>query len=186
MIEEIWKTIEGYPNYEVSNLGNVRSLNFHREKKSKIMKQRVNRCGYKYLLLCKDGKHKTFTVHQLVAKAFIQNTYNHPVVNHKDENKQNNCVNNLEWCTHKYNSNYGTAIERQKQNPNIKSCLGKFGKEHPNSKPINQYTKDGKLIRIWDSRADIGRELGINMSHISSCVNGKRKTAYGFIWKHAS
>lgn len=181
MIEEIWKTIEGYPNYEVSNLGNVRSLNFHKEKKIKLKTPTKNKFGYLRILLWKDGKPKLQSIHRLVAKAFIPNPDNLPQVNHKDENKQNNCVDNLEWCTASYNINYGTRTERVKQNR-----TNKQGKEHHLSKPINQYTENGKFIKMWDNTMDIQREFGFYQSNICACANGKKNSAYGFIWKYAS
>ena len=182
MKEEIWKSIEGYPNYEVSNLGNVRSLNYHRENKIKFLNPYVSN-GYQIVSLCKDGKQKRFLVHRLVAQAFISNPNNHPEVNHKDENKQNNCVDNLEWCTREYNINYGTRTEQVKQHSN-KPSLGKFGKEHHRSKIVYQYTKDGVFIKNWYGTCEIERELGYNKRHISSCALGKIKSAYGFIWRY--
>ena len=111
-MNEIWKDIPGYEGkYEVSNLGNVRSLNYNRSGEPKLLKQgNVN--GYKVVILYKDGKKKTCNVHRLVAMTFIPNPDNLPIVNHKDEDKSNNNVNNLEWCTYKYNNTYGTARER--------------------------------------------------------------------------
>ena len=91
-MEEIWKIIEGYPNYMVSNKGRVKSLNYHRERKEKIMENKKTKTGYLRITLNKNGKYKTFAVHRLVAEAFIPNPNNLPEVNHKDENKQNNFV----------------------------------------------------------------------------------------------
>ena len=100
---EIWKEIEGYAGlYEVSNCGNIRSLKFGRK-----LNPVVNSSGYKLISLSKEGKRKSFSVHRLVAEAFIPNYNNYPCINHKDENKTNNQVSNLEWCTQKYNCNYG-------------------------------------------------------------------------------
>lgn len=100
---EIWKEIEGYAGlYEVSNWGNIRSLKFGRK-----LNPAVNSSGYKLISLSKEGKSKSFSVHRLVAEAFIPNSNNYPCINHKDENKTNNHVGNLEWCTQKYNCNYG-------------------------------------------------------------------------------
>lgn len=126
-MEEIWKDIAGYEGlYQVSNLGRVKSLDrtvqyFRNGKletkifKSKIMKQNYTSAGYLMIYLRKDGKDKYNAVHRLVAQAFIPNPNNLPCVNHKDEVKDNNSVNNLEWCTHIYNCNYGTAIERMRK-----------------------------------------------------------------------
>ena len=112
MSNEIWKDIEGYEGlYQVSNKGRVKS--FHG--KGRIMKPGTHPLGYKVVPLTKDGETNTKQVHRLVAQAFIPNPENLPVINHKDENPSNNNVENLEWCTQKYNLNYGTCQERKKK-----------------------------------------------------------------------
>ena len=195
-MEEIWKDIEGYESlYMVSSLGRVKSLGNGNSNKSKlkIMKTTLNHKGYPMIKLCKEGVGKGFSVHRLVAKAFIPNPNNLPQVNHKDENKQNNCVENLEWCTNEYNHNYGTRIERVRQkqigNPNMKSGLGKFGILNGNSRPILQFSKDWDFIKKWDSIADSSRGIGKPykgcVSTISGCCAGKKKTAYGYKWGYA-
>lgn len=122
---EEWKDIEGYEGlYQVSNLGRVKSLWFDKEK---ILKAYKNRYGYLCIGLCKYGKKKTYKIHRLVASAFIENSNNYPEVNHKDEVKTNNNVNNLEWCTREYNHNFGTRNQRvaeknsavQRNNPKV-------------------------------------------------------------------
>lgn len=123
-MDEIWKPVVGYEGlYEVSNLGRVRSVDRYvrfgrwgdngqtRLRKSQLISPKIDE-GYYRVNLNKDGHQKMFKVHRLVAMAFIPNPDNLPVVNHKDENRLNNCVNNLEWCTQQYNSVYGTSIER--------------------------------------------------------------------------
>lgn len=106
---EEWKDITGYEGlYQVSNLGRVR-------RSGKILKGGYNNKGYHTINLCKNGISKSFFVHRLVAIAFIPNPNNFPIVNHKDENPKNNCVDNLEWCTKSYNATYGTAKERKAQ-----------------------------------------------------------------------
>lgn len=121
---EVWKDIQGYEGlYQVSNLGRVRSLEritkrFNGFKiceykdGNKILKLSKNNKGYLTIGLCKDGKEKKCKVHRLVAQAFIPNLYGLPQINHKDENKENNIVSNLEWCNNKYNSSYGTRGKR--------------------------------------------------------------------------
>lgn len=190
-MEEIWKDIKGYEGlYQVSNLGRVKSLGNGNSNRSKlkIMKTTLSHKGYPMITLRKDDKSKTFSVHRLVAIHFIPNPDNLPQVNHIDEVKTNNRIDNLEWCTNEYNHNYGTRIERVRQkqigNPKMKTCLGKFGKDHHTSKPIVQLTMDGKLVRIWFSAADAIRENGYDKSSVSSCCTGKRKTAYGYKWMH--
>lgn len=189
MTEE-WKDIEGYENlYQVSNLGRVKSLGNGKSNKSKlkIMKTNLNHKGYPMISLCKDGKSKGYSVHRLVAQAFIPNPDNLPQINHKDEDKTNNRVENLEWCTNEYNHNYGTRIERVRQkqigNPKMKTCLGKFGKDNPTSKPIIQFTMDGELVRMWFAAKDAQREMGYNDKSISQCCNGNRHTHKGFKWE---
>lgn len=117
-MEEEWRTIKDYSNYQVSNLGNLKSLNYHQTGNEKLLKpHKVS--GHLQVPLSKNGKIKMFFVHRLVAQTFIPNPNNYPIINHKDENPLNNCVDNLEWCTHKYNSNYGTCKERiSKSNTN--------------------------------------------------------------------
>ena len=189
MENEIWKPIEGYEGlYEVSSLGNVRSLGNGNStcslrKRTKVLYQGKHRLGYKNVSLCKNSKPKMHYVHRLVATAFIPNPNNLPEVNHKDEDKTNNCVENLEWCTREYNINYGVRTEKQIQHPN--SMCGRIGKKNHNSKPINQYTKDGKFIEMWDSCMDVQRELNFNNANINKCLIGIYKSAYGYIWKYA-
>lgn len=108
-MEEIWKGIKGYEGkYQVSNLGKVKTLNYHRSCKERILKNLINTHGYLYVILSKNCICKNLTIHRLVAAAFIDNPENLPEVNHIDENKTNNCVSNLEFCNRKYNINFGT------------------------------------------------------------------------------
>ena len=109
-----WRDIEGYEGlYQVSNLGRVRSLNCRGHKGCiGILTPRLDGKGYEMVALYKEGKARNTKIHRLVAQAFIPNPNNYPQVNHKDENKTNNDVKNLEWCTNEYNHNYGTRNER--------------------------------------------------------------------------
>ena len=108
---EIWKDILGYEGlYQVSNYGRVRSLKYGKEK---ILKQQINTDGYLHIDLYKNKKRKNYNVHRLVTIAFLENPNNYPQVNHKDENKQNNHIDNLEWCDYKYNCNYGTRKNKR-------------------------------------------------------------------------
>ena len=160
-MEEIWKDIKGYEGlYQVSNLGRVKS--FHgRTEKEKIL-QPNNKSKYSQLLLVKDKKRKIAHVHRLVAEAFIPNTENKPQVNHKDENRKNNRVDNLEWCDCSYNIIYSQG------------------------KKVLQYDKDGNFIKEWDCMRDAERQLGINCTNISACCRRKHKcrTAGGYIWRY--
>lgn len=174
-MDEIWKDIEGYEGkYEVSNLGNVRSLNYRGTGGIKLLKQGTTR-GYKLTCLYKNGKGKQYWVHRLVAIAFIPNPNNLPVVNHKDENPSNNNVNNLEWCTQEYNINYGTA--RKRASESIR------GENHPlYGKHLSKETK--KKI----SKSNKGKNKGKHRSEetkkkISKSLRGENSPFYG---KHLS
>lgn len=179
--EEIWKDIEGYEGlYQVSNMGRVKSLE-RKAKNGMRIKERIKkvklRKGY-YALELSDvnGNKKTYNVHRLVAQAFLPNPDNLQCINHRDENTLNNMVDNLEWCTHKYNVNYGTCIERRS-----KKCIN--GKR---ARKINQLTLDREFIREWASAREVQRQLGFSQAHISKCCNGKYRQSYGFIWEYAA
>lgn len=184
-IEE-WKDIEGYEGlYQVSNLGNVKSLEKTRignggsivPVKERILKASKDSKGYLQVKLFKDEKPKTYKVHRLVASAFLPNPDNLPQVNHKDENPSNNRVDNLEWCSAKYNSNYGTRNER----------VAKSLTNHPmKSKKVAQIDKHtGQIIKIWESFNECNRK-GFFQNAVNECCRGKRKTYKGFIWKYLS
>lgn len=174
-MKEIWKQIKGYEGlYEISNKGRVRSMaRWQTCGKAKywvkaiIMKQEITRHYYK-VDLCKNGKHHTYRVNRLVAQAFIPNPNHYPEVNHKDENKLNNCADNLEWCTHSYNSEYGHHRER------VTKAI---------SKRVGQYTLDGKLVKIWPSTHEAGRH-GYNQRHVCECCNGIYKKHAGYKWRY--
>ena len=155
---EVFKDVPGYEElYQVSNLGNVKSLIT-----GKILSPGINTCGYLHVILCKNGKQKYYLIHRLVAQAFIPNPDNYPEVNHKDKNRQNNCVDNLEWCTTQYNVEYSRA------------------------KQVAQYDLNGNLIATWKSVREIERQTGFLQGSISDCCRGHRncKTMYGYIWRY--
>lgn len=173
MKKEIWKDILGYEGlYQVSNFGRVKSLKFGKEKI--LIPGKNKKTGYLQVVLCKENILKTYLVHRLVAEAFIDNPDNLPQVNHKDENKLNNVVSNLEWCDAKYNINYGTAIQRSSE----KRINGK------KSKKVYQYTLDNILIKKWNSITECERN-GFKHSLIIYCCQGKRKTHKGFKWSYS-
>lgn len=164
-MEEIWKDIDGYEGlYQVSNVGRVRSL-----RRNIILKSKIERNGYERVRLSVNNIPKDYSVHRLVANAFIPNPNNYPIVNHKDENRTNNCVENLEWCTQEYNVNYGTGIAKR-----VKS----------QSKKVLQFKPDGTFVKEWESTMDVQRNLGFCQSHIVQVCNGKRKIAYSYIWRY--
>lgn len=181
---ENWKNIKQNPNYMVSDKGNIKSLNYHNTKEERILKQQINRNGYNIIRINVNKVKKTLYTHQLVAQAFVENPDNLPIINHKDENKQNNCASNLEYCTKQYNDNYGTRNQRLS-----KTLKGKKKTETHNikqhneiKKPIVQYDKNNKLIGIYESAKQASELLGINKTHISNVCRGKRNFCGGFRW----
>ena len=119
---EVWKDVVGYEGlYQVSNLGRLKSAPRPRTKGG-LLKPQYDRKGYLTFGLCKNGKSKMAKIHRLVAEAFIPNPGKLPEVNHKDEQKDNNCVENLEWCTTQYNSNYGTRVARIAATKRVKTA----------------------------------------------------------------
>lgn len=162
-MQEVWKDVVGYEGYyQVSNLGKVKSLQtkkYSRKEKcaitvmrEKILKPYPNTKKYLLVDLKKDGMRNCQKVHRLVAKAFIPNENNFPQVNHKDENKQNNNVDNLEWCTNQYNSTYGTAKQRMAQ---------KFKKK------VVQISASGEVVNTWNSVKEATEDLGVSKNSIS-------------------
>lgn len=179
---EMWKAIPGYEGlYEVSNTGKVRSL-FRYKKELVTSPNKGN--GYVYAQLFKDGKGKNFAVHRLVAMCFCENPENKPFVNHKDETRTNNHAENLEWVTHKENCNYGTAIERRTKHFDYsKRKINNAGQIEACSKPIAQYTKDGRFVRNWKSASECARKNGWQISNIRRCCKNEYATAYGFVFR---
>lgn len=170
--DEEWRTIFDFPNYEVSNKGNIRSKEYNDSlghlRSSKKLKKQVNNCGYEYVILSsKEEKHKTLTVHRIVAKTFIPNPEEKEDVNHIDGNKLNNNVNNLEWTTTQEN-----IIKRYE-----------IGIDGNNYKRVSQFDKDGNLVGSFKSSYEAERITGISRTHIGGCCRGERLTAGGYVWK---
>lgn len=172
---EEWRPIKGYEGiYEVSNLGNIRSLdrymyskrwNGNRLIKGHILKPTKSHNGYLRIELTdKEDERKKHPVHRLVAQAFIDNPNNLPQINHKDEIRDNNNADNLEWCDAKYNVNYGHCIEKH------------FVK-------VNQYTLDGVFIKTYNSLTEASKE-GFNLSCISNCINNRLNSHKGYLWRY--
>ena len=177
-MKEVWKPVPGYENlYEISDHGRVKSLakdvKFNgciRHQKEIIMSPQKDMFGYFKVQLHKDGIMKTCKIHRLVAEAFIPNPEHYRCINHKDEVKTNNHVSNLEWCTHKYNSNYGTGKNR--------------GSEK-RKKKVAQYDLNGKFVATYNSIGDASMQTGLCSNGIGQCCskNKKYSTVGGFIWK---
>lgn len=170
---EIWKDITDYEGlYKVSNQGRLKR--FYKYGKEKILKPTKMNCGYLVAHLYKNGVDEKKLVHRIVAETFLPNPLNLSEVNHKDEDKTNNIVENLEWCDRSYNVNYGDR-NRKVSKRNINGIKSKI---------TLQYTKSGDFICEWPSVNEVERKLGYLASNIASCCRGKIKSAYGFIWKY--
>lgn len=175
---EIWKDIDGFEGtYQVSNYGRVRNIKFvghaRSKKQDRILTQSVHRDGY-FMVHLSEGKKDYYPqVHRLVAKAFLENPHGLPHVNHKDENKKNNEVSNLEWCTALYNTQYGTGQKRAHENK---------------KKRIMQFDRGTmQLIKVHLSATDAAIELfgdKKKKSFITACARGESAAAYGFVWKY--
>lgn len=198
----------GFPNYSVDTDGNVYSLKLGLQ-----MKKIISHKGYECVKLCKDGNCKKFSVHRLVAIAFIPNPKPNEwtQVNHKNEIKSDNRVENLEWCDNSYNQSYGTLPLKKREKmlgeknhfygkthnkkTKYKISISLTGKKQSNEtiakrveklkKPIIQYTKEGAFVMEWDSTINAAKKLNILSQSINRCLKGKRPTAGGFIWKYA-
>lgn len=178
--KERWEYIRGYDNnYQISSYGRVKSLKFSKEK---YLKPKQNRGGYLEVLLYKNNKGKLYRIHRLVAEAFIQNTYNYPEVNHKDGDKLNNCVSNLEWCTRSKNQKHACVTSLAGSISKVKDRARINGKQA--CKRIIQETVDGEVIRVWDSQTSAAIELNLTRTSISNCLNNRTKTAGGYSWKY--
>ena len=174
MTEEVWRDVKGYEGlYQVSNMGRVKSLErkdrFGRVIKERILEPAVTHNGYLRVGLHVDGKRKMLRVHRLVCEAFHENPDNKSEVNHVNENKTDNRACNLEWSTRTENCNHGSRNER------VAKAL---------SKPIGQFSLDGKLIKVWQSACEARRQTGFDQGYVGAVARGKFKQAYGYIWKY--
>ena len=180
MSDEVWKDIKGYEGlYQVSNLGQIRSLDRYKytkgrygrmkaKIKGRLLKPCLNHDGYKEIVLSKDGKSKMYRLHRIVAETFIDNFDNKNQVNHKNGNKLDNKAQNLEWVTCKENINHALIN-------NLIKC----------EKSVNQYDLKMNFIKKWRSISEAKRQLKIKDSNIIRVCNNKSKTAGGYIWKYA-
>ena len=171
-MNEIWKDINNYEGiYQISNLGNVRSLDreqidingVKRVFKGQMLTKSLGNWGYYTVSLKKNSQSKKFFVHRLVAQEFIPNPNNLEVVNHKDGNKLNNISDNLEWISLRDNTLYS---------------------QHSNKKKILQYSKSGEFIKIWDSITEAAKYFQVNVSLISQCLSNKISSAANYVWRY--
>ena len=182
MVEK-WVNIENHPSYFISNFGRVFS-----KKSNKVMKNRVvSKNGYQQITL----DNSQLLVHRLVAQAFIPNPNNLPCVNHKDENPGNNDFRNLEWCTYKYNSNYGTnpirhskkMLDRYNNDTDWKSdCIKRLAEiQKKKRKRVVQLDKFNNYLKTYESSYATEKDGHLSV-HVCDCANGKRKTHHGYKW----
>lgn len=165
-MKEIWKPIAGYEGiYEVSSFGRIRSV------VNGLLLTSDEARGYLRVTLFRNGVRNRQPVHRLVAQAFIPNPCDKPSINHKDEDKSNNRVDNLEWCTPKENCNHGN------RNKKISRRI---------SKPVKQLSKTGDLLAVWNSMTIASEVLGISLSEISVCTREHHKSAGGYKWRYAN
>lgn len=161
---EVWKDIKGFEGlYQVSTMGRVRSFHKYGGVEQRILRIKKSKCGYMTVILSKNGKGKTLLVHRLVAQAFISNPKSERFVNHKDEDKTNNQVDNLEWCSAEHNNTYGTrnqrAIESKKKRV---LCV-----------------ETGRIFESLKSATEITRATGIH-----KVAKGKQLTSGGYHWRY--
>lgn len=187
LTDEIWKDIKGYEGlYQASTLGEIRRIESVvvdknkkriRTFKNKKIKQILRKDGYYFVNLSKNGKVKTAKVHRLIAETFLKNDVNYNIINHKDGNKINNNVTNLEWCTCSHNTKEAYRLGLRKPNILKEALNGR-------SKPVLQYDTSKNFIKKWSCIKEASKKLKIKDSNISLVCKGKRKTAGGYIWKY--
>lgn len=205
MENEIWKDVVGYEKlYEVSNLGNVRSLHWYGGEKVVELKKIKHPMGYLAVSLSRKGKCKRYLIHRLVADAFIPREPNKEFVNHKDENKTNNQVQNLEWCNKSYNQLYSMALHperkelftdnlRDKKTGKIGSRFTQKGVAHTRLERVKKCLRDGTVVGVYNNASEAALELGVDPGKITSvCIkntrtNKKRRRNYkcsscGYVW----
>lgn len=173
-IKEGWRTIKDFPNYEISTKGNIRTKEYcdgrNHIRQSKLLNKKINNVGYEYIILSnKKVKHKTLTIHRLMAKTFLNDYYDNLDVNHINGIKTDNRIENLEMATH---------------SENIKKRY-EIGNDGNNYKAVNQYDLDGNYIDTYKSSYEAEKLTGIGRTCIGSCCRNEHHTAGGYIWKFA-
>lgn len=202
---EEWRDVVGYEGlYQVSNLGNLRSLHWYGGNNIKQLAKNVRPDGYLSVNLHKDGKPHPKTIHRLVAQAFIPQEEGKDFVNHKDENRANNCVENLEWCDKSYNQLYSMKLHperekiftdnlRNKETGELGSRFTKKGIAHTNFERVKQCYKDGTCIAEYENATIAAKETGIDISCITNACKANARTdrvrkrkclhsAKGYVW----
>lgn len=167
-MQENWRDVEGYEGlYQISSKRRVKSLNYNRTGKEEIIKQCKDKDGYLQVHLYKEGEYKTCKIHRLVGQAFIPNSEGLPQINHKDEDKTNNCVENLEWCTREYNNNYGTRNERA-------------------SKSLSKQVMCVETGKVFRSTKEAQKKTGVFSTSIAACARHDKYyyTARRFHWEY--
>ena len=186
-MKEVWRDIEGYEGlYQVSNLGRVKSFAKKGNWKEKILIQSKTRDGYNIVGLYKNSKNTTVRVHRVVAKAFIPNPNSFLEVNHKDGNKNNNAVDNLEWCTCEENMKHSWNIGLRRTK-DILSNLHEYankGGRNPSSRPVIQYDLYNNYIAEYSGIREAERKTGIGSSNICQCCKGNIKRTGTYVWKY--
>ncbi len=160
---ETFVKIDGFENYEVSNLGKIRNI-----KSGRILKPHLHHSGYLVHGLCENNKHKKLFLHRIIATAFIDNPDEKPQVNHIDENKLNNDLSNLEWCTERENIVHGTRTKRAAEK---------------HFKKVIQLDLNDGVLSEFESMVQAERETGVLAGNISNCCNGRSKSAGGYKWR---
>lgn len=166
-----WKIIQEFTDYQISNTGQVRN------KFGKILIQVKNKAGYPEVRLFAGGKSNRRIVHRLVAQTFIENPLNKPTVNHKNGIRDDNRIENLEWCS--WSENIRHSFEVLNRKPTWK---GKFGADHTRAIKVQQLTIEGVLLKEFNSIVEASSETKTSACNISQCISGKRNTAGGFTW----
>lgn len=183
MKQEEWKVIQGFENYEISNLGNVRSWLNNASKRMtipRLLKPSFDKNGYTSVSLYPNSytRAKRISIHRLVAKAFIPNPNDYTQVNHKDENRSNNKATNLEWCTPSYNLNYSSIHSKGLKTKNLKKTSNA-------EKPIVGF-KNGNLIYHFKSIAEAARETECSRWGIRRCLLNQVKHTKGIKWQYST
>ena len=160
---ETFVKINGFEKYEVSNLGKVRNI-----KNGRILKPKLHRDGYLTYGLYENNKQKNLLLHRIIATAFIDNPEGKPCVNHIDENKLNNDLSNLEWCSVRENNMHGTRTKRAAEKL---------------SQKVIQLDLNDNVLNEFKSMKQAERETGTSVGNISSCCDGERKSAGGYKWR---